>query len=375
MGAKATKMDANYVPNIPKINRAAAPIELSLSPCRENNEILLDPRSPNGCRTPLNLPPLMPLATAAVAAPTENTFAQLRKRLLRGFSLQDPRSPQLNRTPLVLDAAIDRTLNMDDTFADLFVETRAPQPAIPSAGDQQPANESVEIVSLTYEEDETMPCCDMLVQQTPEPASVPAPCYDPRSPSVGVERTPIIFCDDADEAEERDTQMLEEILETLTLNLSAESSMASFVSASAELTQDELQLQPAQSLSQSRPANKHLERVRLGNKRRVAPRKPARANKTRIYVDALDSHTSSTPKSSTPKSSTPNPAQRSSQRTPLSSVNRNRVHLRSRSVEKDLVKPSLQLPLQSFDDQLNPGERLNVPSLRRLLASENRLEP
>lgn len=239
----------------------------------------------------------------------------------------------------MLDDAIDRTLNMDDTFADLFVETRAPvvQQDLPADSHN---NSSVEIVSLPYEQEETMPC-DMLLQQ-----STPAHTQDPRSPTIGVERTPIIFCDD-DESEARETQMLEEILETLTLNLSNESSMASFVSATEELmlddaqaeTQGETQAQTGPQLqSQSRLANKHLERVRLGNKRRVAPRKPARANKSQIYVDAAEGVTS------TPKS-TPDCQQRG-QRTPLSCVNKNRMHLRSRSVEKDLRKPQLQ----SFDD-------------------------
>lgn len=238
-----------------------------------------------------------PQLIQAAASPkpvNENAFAQLRKRLLKGFSLNDPRSPQLNRTPLILDEAIDRTLNMDDTFSDLFVETRVPVSATvtaeavipnmeePEVSTELHNNSSLEIVSLNYDEEETMPC-DMFLQKTP-----PQMNYDPRSPSVGVERTPIIFCDD-DESEARETQMLEEILETLTLNLSNESSMASFVSATAaEITLDDPQ-------PQARPANKHLERVRLGNKRRVAPRKPARASKSQIYIDSTEGHTS-TPK-------------------------------------------------------------------------------
>ncbi|KRF77893.1 uncharacterized protein msb1l isoform X2 [Drosophila virilis] len=371
MGTKATKMEGSYLPDTPTLNRlriagAAVPqqsIKMSTSPCRDNNS-LLDPRSPNICRTPLN-PTVsqMPPQLASTGVGSENTFTQLRKRLLKGFSLNDPRSPQLNRTPLMLDAAIDRTLNMDDTFSDLFVETRAPAPApvVPAAEPPHLShnNSSVEIVSLPYDEEETMPC-EMMLQRTP-----PLQSHDPRSPSVGVERTPIIFCDD-DETEARDTQMLEEILETLTLNLSNESSMASFVSASAEMTLDEPQpqeqAQEQPQLQPRPPANKHLERVRLGNKRRVAPRKPARASKPKIYVDAPEGLTS------TPKS-TPDSAHRT-QRTPLSCVNKNRIHLRSRSVEKDLRKPQLQLPLQSFDDQLNPSERLNVPSLRLLMSAD-----
>lgn len=323
--------------------------------------------------------PQQQIVAVSGAGGSENPFAQLRKRLLKGFALNDPRSPQLNRTPLLLDEAIDRTLNMDDTFSDLFVETRAPATADPAA-DQQPqpevvtTNSSMEIESFIYDEEETMPC-DMMLHATPPPAAAPAVLDsqiegDPRSPSLGVERTPIIFCDD-DDAEAKETQMLEHILETLTLNLSNESSsMASFVSASSELMLDE----PPQVQSQSRPANKHLERVRLGNKRRVPPRKPARANKPQIYVDSITEGVTSTPKA-TPNATVAEQQQRISRtpRTPLGCVNKNRIHLRSRSMEKDLRKTPL--PLQSFDDQLNPSERINVPSLRLLIANTGENSP
>lgn len=320
--------------------------------------------------------PQQQIVAVPAAGGSENPFSQLRKRLLKGFALNDPRSPQLNRTPLLLDEAIDRTLNMDDTFSDLFVETRAPATADPSADQPEPEvatkNSSMQIESFIYDEEETMPC-DMILHATPPPAA-PAVLEsqiggDPRSPSLGVERTPIIFCDD-DDAEAKETQMLEHILETLTLNLSNESSsMASFVSASSEMMLDE----PPQPQSQSRPANKHLERVRLGNKRRVPPRKPARANKPQIYVDTVTEGVTSTPKP------TPNATvaqqQRTSRtpRTPLGCVNKNRIHLRSRSMEKDLRKTPL--PLQSFDDQLNPTERINVPSLRLLMANTGENSP
>ncbi|XP_062137639.1 uncharacterized protein LOC133846851 isoform X2 [Drosophila sulfurigaster albostrigata] len=356
MGTKVTKMDGSYLPDTPTLNKlrianTSAPNQeiemLNTTPGRGENKELLDPRSPNGCRTPLNTEPQIK-HVENLPVVNENAFAQLRKRLLKGFALNDPRSPQLNRTPLILDEAIDRTLNMDDTFSDLFVETRVPtttievetveqQHAKVSEGPSVHNNSSLEIVSLPYDEEDTMPC-DIVLQHTP-----PQLGFDPRSPSVGVERTPIIFCDD-EESEERETQMLEEILETLTLNLSNESSMASFVSA-AEIALDEPQQQT------EKPANKHLERVRLGNKRRVAPRKPARASKSQIYVDSSSSTPKSTPKSTS--KGTPN----GTQRTPLCCINKNRVHLRSRSVDKD-TRIKTQLPLQCYDDQLNPSERV-----------------
>ncbi|BFF93765.1 uncharacterized protein DMAD_11551 [Drosophila madeirensis] len=391
MGAKASKIEGEYLPDTPTLNKlrlgSCKAENMEMTTTNKDNNALLDPRSPNGCRTPLTfLQPeqqaqtLRAAAQCPPAAPTENAFSQLRKRLLKGFSLNDPRSPQLNRTPLILDEV--RSLNLDDTFADLFVDTRAPaRPAAniiidsppyqslssPSAGEtgdvscdsfgtppqthKQHNNSSLEIISLPYDGEETMPC----TMELPGTPLTPAQGhYDPRSPSIGVERTPIMFCDDEEE-EARETEMLEQILETLTLNLSAESSMASFASAGTDTNLEEPQMS---GNSEKQPANKHLDRVRLGNKRRVAPRKPARASKTKIYIDKESSPSGA----STPKT-TP---QGTPKRTPLSCV-RNRQHLRSRSVERELRKS--HLPLHSFDDQLNHLERLNGSGLRRPLSS------
>lgn len=295
-------------------------------------------------------------------APSENAFSQLRKRLLKGFSLSDPRSPQLNRTPLVLDDM--RSLNMDDTFADLFVDTRAPptraatatppqMSSLPQADESCDSfgtppsthnNSSLEIVSLAYDEEDTMPC-EAQLQKTPLPPTPPQVHFDPRSPSMGVDRTPIMFCDDEDE-EAREAQMLEQILETLTLNLSAgSSSMASFADTAVEPNSEASAAMP--------PANKHLERVRLGHKRRVPPRKPARASKPKIYVDQEEDSPSRGGARTPTSNSTPLSAQK---RTPLSCV-KNRSHLRSRSTEKELTKTPL--PYHSLDDQLNLAERCN----------------
>ncbi|KAH8266652.1 hypothetical protein KR018_006760, partial [Drosophila ironensis] len=375
MGARPTKMEGEYLPDTPTLNKMRLAHQghemQNRTPPREQQNALLDPRSPNGCRTPLNFlqpEPQVPVKVEEAVAPTETAFSQLRKRLLKGFSLNDPRSPQLNRTPLVLDEV--RSLNLDDTFADLFVDPRAPSgrstqaaastpspPGTPSSpGTNSPPgtpsarktaedadescdsfgtplmehnNSSLEIVSLPYDEEETMPC-DAQLQRTP-PTLVHT---DPRSPTVGVDRTPIIFCDDEEE-EAREAQMLEQILETLTMNLSTGSSIASFANAAnTEANPEEASV----------PSNKHLERVRLGHKRRVPPRKPARANKPKIYVDQEDQE--ATP-ASTPKSnSTPLSLQK---RTPLSCV-QNRVHLRPQSGDKELRKTPLAH--QSFDDQL-----------------------
>ncbi|KAH8319094.1 hypothetical protein KR067_008627 [Drosophila pandora] len=353
MGSKATKMEGEYLPDTPTLNKMRLASQrnenLEMTPTREQLNPL-DPRSPNGCRTPLNFlqtePRVQDFKDAHPVVQSENAFSQLRKRLLKGFSLNDPRSPQLNRTPLVLDEV--RSLNMDDTFADLFVDTRAPSsrpeaPDTPSTpvdsaiADEscdsfgtppmEHNNSSLEIVSLPYDEEETMPCEAKL--QTPPPQQLHV---DPRSPSVGVDRTPIIFCDDEEE-EAREAQMLEQILETLTLNLSTDSSMASFACPPKEPISEESFL----------PSNKHLERVRLEHKRRIPPQKPARANKPKIFVDQESQVYSGA--SIAKSSNTPLSAQK---RTPLSCV-KNREHLRSQSTEKDLR----QTPLVQQNGQVN----------------------
>ncbi|XP_039482899.1 uncharacterized protein LOC120446140 [Drosophila santomea] len=367
MGAKTTKLEGEYLPDTPTLNKMRLASEKReqmemTTPIREQNNALLDPRSPNGCRTPLTFlqasKPRVEKEEQHVTT-SENAFSVLRKRLLKGFSLNDPRSPQLNRTPLVLDEV--RSLNLDDTFADLFVDTRVGTaqravPATPSQVDLEEScdsfgtppsaahnNSSLEIVSLPYDQEETLPCEHQLLPYQEQdhnqglvkvttPPPVQQPHNDPRSPSLGVDRTPIIFCDDEEE-EAREAQMLEHILETLTLNLSTGSSMASFAAGEEQLTEV--------------PANKHLERVRLGHKRRVPPRKPARANKPKIYVDQ-EEDSSGAIGSITPKTnSTPLSGQK---RTPLSCV-KNKPHLRSRSMEKDSTKN--QIPsVQNFNDQL-----------------------
>jgi len=63
MGAKVTKIEGSYLPDTPTLNKLRiasaagqnSEIEMSSTPCRDNNKELLDPRSPNGCRTPLNV--------------------------------------------------------------------------------------------------------------------------------------------------------------------------------------------------------------------------------------------------------------------------------------------------------------------------------
>lgn len=58
MGSKATKMEGEYLPDTPTLNKMRLASQrnenLEMTPTREQLNPL-DPRSPNGCRTPLNV--------------------------------------------------------------------------------------------------------------------------------------------------------------------------------------------------------------------------------------------------------------------------------------------------------------------------------
>lgn len=52
-------MDGEYLPDTPTLQKlrlaSQRPENVEMTPTREHNNALLDPRSPNGCRTPLNV--------------------------------------------------------------------------------------------------------------------------------------------------------------------------------------------------------------------------------------------------------------------------------------------------------------------------------
>lgn len=200
-------------------------------------------------------------------------MAQLRKRIFKGFSynLCDPRSPgyQFNRTPLPFDDSQDKILNLDDTFADLFADTQS-QPItsedlkskcdieLPSVKNIENINSVVSEKELnnamhemtntidfvtkntTYEAEtkienieEVADCSESYKERSLtkiDGALISKPVFlqrtpkiiqdnnDPRSPTIGVDRTPIIFNDDDDETTE--SVLLESILATLSLDMS-----------------------------------------------------------------------------------------------------------------------------------------------------------
>lgn len=300
----------------------------------------------------------MPVEIAELANSSDKPLDVLRKRFFKGFAynLNDPRSPSLhlNRTPLVFEDTLDKTLNLDDTFADLFVESRTPE----TVGETTVPDQEMNVVDVEMPEDHSNEIADEPEKtHSPQTPVLLQQQFDPRSPSIGVERTPILFTDDdADNVNE--DLLLENILTTLSLNFNA-SPNSSIVSMTSSNTQTE----PSQRTDQqivSKPTNKHLDRVRIGKKTisKGPHRKPKRRlSRQQIYEDD-ENRMPSTPKlknSDSPKS----------KRTPLSCVrNRNSTNVRSRSVESSVKSIKTRLPLTSFDDSLNPSENNKILSLR-----------
>ncbi|XP_075149107.1 msb1l [Haematobia irritans] len=300
---------------------------------KTDNIVAMDPRSPGGCRTPI----LVPIAQDQTHQ-YPNALEGLRKRFLKGFTynINDPRSPSLNlnRTPLMFEDS--RQLNLDDTFANLFAGPNLPCDDIDMSEDVKPVENETPIV----------------------PPMSPQQKIDPRSPSIGIERTPIIFNDD----DGSDDNLLENILSTLSLNLNESTNSTSIVSISspdlhAPFTEKEDFTR--------RPTNRSLERVRFGKK---APskglhRKQKRILRQRIYEDSENQPVTPHTKSINANINSPR-----NTRTPLSCI-RNSSQARSRSVENTVqsIQSKARLTLMSFDDTLNPKENPNVCNINAVV--------
>ncbi|XP_061390484.1 uncharacterized protein LOC133325778 [Musca vetustissima] len=261
----------------------------------------------------------------------------LRKRFLKGFtySINDPRSPSLNRTPLVLEDSNERSLNLDDTFADLLVG--------PSVPNYEIADSNVfDNVNMTEEKQTILklPTTPVAVQQQ----------FDPRSPSIGVDRTPIIFSDDNETNED---VVLENILSTLTLNMDESGSVVSLKTTEVTKTEDRYEVV-------LRPTNKQLDRVRIG-KRAIAKGQQKRQKqrlRQKIYEDCENQP--STPKLKVSQGSAN--VFKTGQRTPLSCV-RNSSQLRSRSVDSAGKTNKHPMAIMSYDDALIPNERFKISNV------------
>lgn len=292
---------------------------------------MFDPRSPNFCRTPIEI---------ASETSSNGRMDVLRKRFLKGFtySINDPRSPSLNRTPLVLEDSNERSLNLDDTFADLFIGPSLPtsQVAVQNACDSVGISGEHQVQAI-----EKLPTTPVAVQQQ----------FDPRSPSIGVDRTPIIFSDDENEASE--DVVLENILSSLTLKMDESGSVVSIKAPEETKVRNESELV-------LKPSNKQLDRVRNGKKAVTKGQQKRQKQRLRqkIYEDS-ENHPS------TPKLKVSNAGVtglKNARRTPLSCV-RNSSQLRSRSVDSPGKSNKTSNVIMSNDDALIPNERFRISNV------------
>lgn len=274
---------------------------------------------------------------------SENPLDVLRKRFFKGFTynMNDPRSPSLNRTPLVFEDSSERTLNLDDTFADLFVGSSTLKQT-----NNLEMNDAVKPPSIS---EEVSVSADKI-----EMSPISQQKIDPRSPSIAIDRTPIIFNDDENESNE--DAMLENILSCLNLNVSD----ASLKTVDIPINED------GEQNVAGKPTNRHLDRIRNG-KRTISKgpqRRQKRALRQKIYEDRENQPTTPQLKSrnninlDTPKG----------KRTPLTCVRNSSTHVRSRSVESSARSAMVKtrLPLMSFDDTLNPNENIKVSNMHIL---------
>lgn len=320
MGSKQTKLEGEYLPQMSH-QPPHKPITVQTD-FGSDLEDILDPRSPHICRTPLNEIVQKPeKSNQQKSTSIEQPFSLLRKRFFKGFShsLNDPRSPSVfNRTPIVFD----ETLNLDDTFSDLFAETKAQREDAlcrsESTTSETPVIDVVEHqeekeVEEEEEEEKTEEielATPKITKTTPQETIIE---QDPRSPSIGVERTPIILNDD-DAPDEDD--MIETILSTLSLNKT------------------------------KMPANKPLDRIRnkKTNSSKVGTSSTNRKELT-IYKDRENRTPAKAPRAMDSPSA-------AGKRTPLSCV-KNNPQFKSKSVEVSGKTMKARLALTSFDDSLH----------------------
>lgn len=117
----------------------------------------------------------------------------------------DPRSPVLNRTPIVFDCADEKSFNLDDTFADLFAAEKSREQKLevinknlkkledPRSPIQTIPRTPIVCKHATTSETDKEDTKEEETEVTTEVEEIPL--TDPRSPTVELARTPIIYKD------------------------------------------------------------------------------------------------------------------------------------------------------------------------------------
>lgn len=118
----------------------------------------------------------------------------------------DPRSPVLNRTPIVFDCLADeRSFNLDDTFADLFAVEKSREQKLEIIKKLEDPRSPIQTIPRTpivckHAVSDKIDTKDREEGQTETEADLPL--SDPRSPTVEMTRTPIVF-KDSEETEDQ----------------------------------------------------------------------------------------------------------------------------------------------------------------------------
>lgn len=119
----------------------------------------------------------------------------------------DPRSPVLNRTPIVFDCADEKSFNLDDTFADLFAVERSREQKldiinknIKHLEDPRSPIQTIQRTPIVCKHPSDHQDTKEEQTETEGTSTADVPLSDPRSPTVEMTRTPII-CKDSEETE------------------------------------------------------------------------------------------------------------------------------------------------------------------------------
>lgn len=230
----------------------------------------IDPRSPNICRTPIEslgspetsitVTKALNLTTDEQNLSTPNKLVGTQKNFLQtkllknlGYQAFDPRSPTqfINRTPMRLDGAIDSN---DQSFDSSLIDTSVPGVELPHLDTTSCTKESSD-ASVAQEDGETS--IDQIIAELE---------IDPRSPSVNVERTPIVFSHTIPTAE--DYPVVEIVLDDVENQTPTKHNI--YQDEESATPASDAKITPRQTQTNEKAANNRTPLSCLGNKGRSA---------------------------------------------------------------------------------------------------------